>query len=61
MAGNAIPSTDPGVCCICGQPIKSGWCRHPWGKAFSEWPAELMTVVRRLAPNPWPVEGDPRG
>lgn len=40
--------SDP--CSLCGQPIKSPTCPHPWNKSFQEWPqnqvAELVEAIK---------------
>ena len=41
-------------CCVCGKDIKTPACPHPWEKAFSDWPPELLAQARRIAPNPEP-------
>jgi len=44
---------DPTNCCLCGHQLRSMYCTHPWGKAFSEWPAEQLAEIHKAAPNTW--------
>lgn len=34
-------------CCLCGKPIKSAECSHPWNKSFQQWPESMMRQIHQ--------------